>query len=170
MLRVIFDTNIYGFLVKEQDSIDIEKRIIDDKEFVVFSYRPLRKEMRDIPKITKLSKKTRILILGLYDRITEGRMLQDSLDIHHIAKKYYDLYRENGGIYSWDTSIRIDFMLVACASKYGLDIVYSADKKTLLSKAALTAYKHVNIKENLRTPGFLLYEDLLLKFRNYSSL
>ena len=34
MLRVIFDTNIYGLLLKELDREKIEERISADKEFV----------------------------------------------------------------------------------------------------------------------------------------
>jgi len=104
--------------------------------------------------------------LGLYDRITENHFLEQSIKITHLAKKYYDYYRNIGGIYGWGTSIRIDFMIVACASFYSLDIVYSADNKTMLGKHALKAYHHINIKESLRTPGFLKYDDLLMKFRN----
>ncbi|MBU3942057.1 MAG: hypothetical protein KKF74_04040, partial [Nanoarchaeota archaeon] len=111
-------------------------------------------------------KKTRILLLSLYDRITGDHFLEHSLKITNLARKYYDYYRNLGGIYGWDTSIRIDFMIVACASFYGLDIIYSADNKTLLGKHALKSYKHINIKENLRTPNLLEYSDLLKKFRN----
>jgi hypothetical protein len=57
-------------------------------------------------------------------------------------------------------------MIVACASFHGLDVIYSADNKTLLGKSALKSYKHINLKENYRTPNFLKYEDLLKKFRN----
>ena len=166
MLRVIFDTNIYGFLLKEKDAEKIEKKIKDDKEFVVYGYSPIRKEIRDIPKITKLSKKARSLMLSLYDRITENHFLENSIKITALARKYCDYYRNLGGIYGWDTSIRIDFMIVACASFHGLDVVYSADSKTLLGKYSLKAYKHINIKENLRTPNFFKYEDLLEKFRS----
>jgi len=56
-------------------------------------------------------------------------------------------------------------MIVACASFYSLDIIYSEDNKTLIGKTALKAYNHINIKENLRTPGFLKYNDLVNKFR-----
>ncbi len=170
MLRVIFDTNIYGHLLNEIDAVLLEEKIIADKEFVIYGYIVIRKELRDVPTGNKLSRKTRILLLGLYDRITEGKLFQDSIAIQHLAKKYYDSFRENGGIYGWDTSIRVDFMIVACASLQGLDIVYSADKKTLLSKIAKKAYQHINLKENLRTPNLLAYEDLLLKLRNYSNL
>ena len=166
MLRVIFDTNIYGLLLKEKDADELERKIKKDKEFVVYSYKPIRQEIRDIPKITKLSKKTRILLLNLYDRITGNHFLEHSIKITELARKYYDYYRNSGGIYGWDTSIRIDFMIVACASMSKLDIVYSADNKTLLSKQALKAYKHINIKENLKLPTFFTYEELLLKFRN----
>jgi len=166
MLRVIFDTNIYGLLLKEKDADKLERKIIEDKEFLVYGYRPIRKEIREIPKVTKLSKKTRILLLNLYDRITGNRFLENSIKITNLARKYYDYYRKVGGIYGWDTSIRIDLMVVACASFHGLDVVYSADNKTLLGKHALKAYKHINLKENLRTPSFLKYEDLLRKLRN----
>ncbi|MBA3064577.1 hypothetical protein FP803_04020 [Candidatus Woesearchaeota archaeon] len=166
MLKVIFDTNIYGLLLKEKDADELGRKIIEDKEFIVYGYNPIRKEIRDIPKATKLSKKTRILLLSLYDRITGDHFLEHSLKITNLARKYYDYYRNLGGIYGWDTSIRIDFMKVACASFYGLDIIYSADNKTLLGKHALKSYKHINIKENLRTPNLLEYSDLLKKFRN----
>jgi predicted nucleic acid-binding protein len=59
MLKVIFDTNIYGLLLKEKDAGKIERKIVEDKEFLVYGYQPIRKEIRDIPKTTKLSKKTR---------------------------------------------------------------------------------------------------------------
>ena len=166
MLRVIFDTNVYGRLSVEKDADKLERKIAEDKEFIVYSYRPIRQEIRDIPKITKLSKKTRIRLLNLYDRITGNHFLEHSIKITKLAKKYYDYYRKLGGIYGWDTSIRIDFMIVACSSSNGLDVVYSADNKTLMNKSAIKAYHHINLKENLRTPDFLKYEDLLKKFRS----
>lgn len=165
MLRVIFDTNIYGKLLKEKDAGEIEERIVADKGFVVYGYNQVRTEIRDIPKVTKLSKQTRVLLLGLYDRITGNHFLEHSIKITNLAKRYYDYYRKLGGIYGWDTSIRIDFMIVACASFNGLDIVYSADNKTLMGKGPLKSYKHINLRQNLRTPNFLKYTDLLEKFR-----
>lgn len=166
MLRVIFDTNVYGRLSIEKDADELEQKISIDKEFIVYSYRPIRQEIRDIPKVTKLSKKTRIRLLNLYDRITGNHFLQHSIKITNLARKYYDYYRKLGGIYGWDTSIRIDFMIVACATFHKLDVVYSADNRTMHSKHSLKAYKHINLKENLRIPTFLSYEDLLRKFRN----
>lgn len=166
MLRVLFDTNIYGLLIREKDADELERKIKAEKEFVVYDYRPIRQEIREIPKITKLSKKARIRILRLYDSITGNHFLKNSIEVANLARKYYDCYRNLGGVYGWDTSIRIDFMIVACASINKLDIVYSADNKTLLSKQALKAYKHINIKENQKLPTFFTYEELLVKFRN----
>lgn len=166
MLRVIFDTNIYGLLIEEDDWLQLEQKIEADKGFIVYGYQPIRKELRDIRKATKISKKIRIAVLSLYDKITEHHFLKDSINVTNLAKKYYDSYRNFGGIYNWDTNIRIDFMIVACASYYALDVIYSGDNKTLLGKSALKAYKHINLKENLRSPNFLKYEDLLKKLRN----
>ncbi|MBS3115375.1 hypothetical protein J4482_01965 [Candidatus Woesearchaeota archaeon] len=166
MLRVIFDTNIYGLLLEEKDASDIERKITQDKDFIVYGYGPIRKELRDIPKITKLSRRARKLLLEMYDRITGNHFLENLLKITILAKKYYNHYRNLGGIYNWNTSISVDFMIVACASFNGLDIVYSGDDRTMLAKNAIKSYNHINIKENLRTPGFLGYEDLINKYRN----
>ena len=166
MLKVLFDTNIYGSLAEEQDREEIEKRIKEEKDFIVYNFPLIRTEIRSIPKITKASRKARILLLNMYDRITEGHFFKNSINITNLAKMYFNHYRNLGGTYGWETNIRIDFMLVACASFNGLDIVYSGDQRTMLGKEALKAYKHINIKENLRSPYFLKYEELLNKFRN----
>ena len=166
MLRVLFDTNIYGDLLNESDAGEIEDRIAKEKEFIVYDYRPIRKEIRDIPTTTPLSKRTRGLLLSMYDRITGNHHLKDSEIILKLAQEYYEQYRKLGGIHGWHTSIRIDFMIVACASIQGLDIVYSNDNKTLLSSYALAAYDHINMKSNWRTPKFLKYVNLLKKFRS----
>jgi hypothetical protein len=165
MLRVIFDTNIYGNLAEEPDREEIEKRIAEEKDFIVYNFTPIRKEIRNIPKTTKASKRARILLLGIYDRITGGHFLKNSIEITQLAKMYFDHYRNLGGTYGWQTNIRVDFMIVACASFHGLDIIYSSDERTMLGKTALKAYKHINIKENRRTPDFLKYQLLLKKFR-----
>ncbi|MBS3156592.1 hypothetical protein J4442_00265 [Candidatus Woesearchaeota archaeon] len=166
MLRVIFDTNIYGLLVEEKNIDIIGKRIADDKEFVIYGFKLIRKELRDVPKGEKLGKlKTRNLILTLYDKLTEGRYLENSIEIDKLALKFYNAYREFGGIKNWNKSnINIDFTLVACATFYKLDVVISDDSKTLLSKPALKAYKHICVKEGIWQPNLWRYSDLKIKF------
>ncbi len=165
MLRVVFDTNIYGNLVEEPDADEIERRIREEKDFVVYNFPLIRKEIRNIPKLTDASRKARISLLEMYDRITGGHYLRNSIEITLLAKKYFDQYRNLGGTYGWDTNIRVDFMIVACASSYGLDVVYSDDQRTMLGKDAMKAEQHININERLRTPNFLKYVDLLKQFR-----
>jgi hypothetical protein len=170
MLRVIFDTNIYGRLAGEQDGPTLEERIRSEKEFIVYGYAPIRQEIRNIPKESKLSQRNRILLLNLYDKITGNHLLPDSIRVNHLAKKYFDYYQRSGGGYSWQSSIKFDFMIVACASIHGLDIIYSADNKTMSNKTAIKTYDHINLKEYIRTPRFLKYEDLVKQFRTQSNL
>ena len=47
MLRVIFDTNIYGLLIREKDADELERKIKEDKQFVVYGYQPIRQEIRE---------------------------------------------------------------------------------------------------------------------------
>ena len=97
--------------------------------------------------------------------LQKGHFLKNSIAITSLAMKYFNHYRNLEGAYGWDTNIRIDFMIVACASFNGLDIVYSDDQRTMIGKIAMKAYRHINLNENLRTPNFLLYGDLLNKCR-----
>ncbi len=167
MLRVIFDTNIYGKIVEEDNFEEIATKIKNDEEFKVYGFQLIRKELRDTPKTSKLGKfSRRNLLLSLYDGITKGRYLKDSLQIHRLAMKLYNSYRKFGGIRNWDkTNIDIDFTIVACAMFYKLDIVVSDDSKTMLSKQALKAFKHISIKEAFRQPTFWKFSDLRTRYK-----
>ena len=167
MKRVIFDTNVYGFLFKEPDLRILEHNMVSDENFIVYGYTQIRKEIRKIPKKTDMSKKARSILLSLYDSITKGRILEHIPYIEELAKSYHSTYKELGGIYSWDTSIKVDFELVACASVNCLDIIYSADKKTMTSTPALRAYKKVNAEIKINTPEFIGYKKLIEDFRNH---
>ena len=104
--------------------------------------------------------------MSVYDGITAGRYLEDALQIQRLALKFYNAYRQFGGIYNWDKSnIDIDFTIVACATFYKLDIVISDDSKTMLSRPALKAFKHISIKEALRQPFFWNYSDLQTRYK-----
>jgi hypothetical protein len=161
---------VYGFLAEEPDLTILEQQIVSDTALIVYGYPHIRKELRSIPKKSELSRRARMMLLILYDSITKGRVLDHSLEFENLAKEYHAAYKKRGGTYSWDTNIRIDFMLVACASVHNLDVVFSADKKTLISRPALEAYESVNSRENLKTPIFLGYECLIERLRNHSSL
>jgi len=165
MLRVIFDTNIYGKLVEESNFEDIATKIRNDSDFKVYGFQLIRRELRDTPKKSKLGRlNKRNLLLNLYDGITNGRYLEDSIKIHKIAMKFYNSYRTFDGIQNWE-SINMDFTIVACASFYRLDIVISDDIHTMLSKNALKAFKHICIKEGLWHPNFWKYSDLKVRYK-----
>lgn len=167
MLRVIFDTNVYGLLIEEEKIEQIAIKIRSDENFKVYGFQSIRKELRDTPKTSKLGKLSkRNLILNLYDDLTHGRYLKDLIQIHRLALKFYNAYRKFGGISNWNkTNINVDFTVVACASFYRLDIVVSDDQKTLLSKPALKAYKHICIKEGFWHPNFWKYSDLRIRYK-----
>ncbi|MBI2129890.1 hypothetical protein HYU07_06695 [Candidatus Woesearchaeota archaeon] len=166
MLRVIFDTNVYGLLIKEKEIDVIREKIEKDKDFVIYGFQPIRKELRDTPKNERLGKlRKRNLLLGLYDELTKGRYLKDSIQINRLALKFYNAYREFGGIRSWkETNIDVDFTIVACASFYKLDVVVSDDSTTMLSKPAMKAYRHITLKEGAWHPNFWKYSDLRVKY------
>ena len=79
MKRLLLDTNIYGDLVEEQDWKELENKITQNKDFVVYGYTPVRKELRNISLVTKKSRQIRLLLLELYDTITHGHFLENSL-------------------------------------------------------------------------------------------
>ena len=56
---VIFDTNIYGKLIEEKNVNEISNKIKNDKNFIVYGFQPIRKELRDTPKTSKLGKLSR---------------------------------------------------------------------------------------------------------------
>ncbi len=166
MLRVIFDTNVYGLLALEPKIAIIKEKIVKDPNFIVYGFQPIRKELRETPKHEKLGKlNKRNLLLGLYDELTKGRYLSESIKINELALKFYNSYRTFGGIRSWkETNINVDFTIVACASYYKLDLLISDDSSTLLSKPAMKAYKHITVKEGLWHPNFWKYSDLRMKY------
>lgn len=166
MKRVIFDTNVYGYLIDEADSIKLEEYLTTKKLFLVYGYPRIRKELRNIPNVTSLSRKARNALLVLYDRIIQNRILPDSKSVIDLAKKYHAIYLSYGGIYSWKTSIKVDFMIVACATLNHLDIICSRDVKTLMSDKAISAYERVNEEEKLVTPKFIEYDKFINNLRN----
>lgn len=159
MLRVIFDTNVYGFIILESSKF-VEK-IVSDKELVIYNFNPIRKELRDIPKKQRLGAfNKRNYALQVYDTITKGHYLYESIKIDKLALKFYNQYRNEGGIKNWKSNIKIDFTIVACACINNLDVVCSDDASSMVSKSALKAYRHIAIKESLRMPNFWRYADL----------
>jgi len=156
VLRVIFDTNIYGFLLQEPNLELVEQKLIHESNLKVYGCQIIRQELRD-----KAEKKARIALLELYDHITKEIRLEEKAKTDKLAKEYYEEAKSirKGDIRNWE-ELREDYTIVAIASAYNLDIVFSHDQKTMLSDYSKEAYTKVNLKASLRTPNFVDYKHL----------
>lgn len=158
MKRIIFDTSVYGELIKETNIANAILRLVPEK-YVIYGTKIIRNELRDIAKEAKIEGKSkRNLLLQLYDSFVrqDHHDLDSTALIEIIAIEFYKKYKANGGSKSLQEMIN-DLRIVACASFYNLDIVVSNDEKSMLAEHALPAYATVCKEFNLHTPEFLSY-------------
>jgi len=148
--RLLLDTSIYGIFA-ESEALELVEKIASSEKIIVYGFSIVRKELRDTPKtVVKKGRKLRNVLLGYYDFITEGHFLPLTRLIEVLAEEYLKSY--DGGISK--AKLKSDFMIVACASLNGLDILVSADNHSMFSKKAIEAYLKVNNQNGLRTPQF----------------
>lgn len=148
-LRILLDTNIYDILVMEKDFSFVESL---KGRVIVYGSKVIRDELRDTPKSKKWrGRRARTLLLNTYDFIIGKHNLSISEPVNSLAFQYWKLYR---GVQAYSKIIN-DFLIVACASIHGLDIVCTADRRTMKAKNCLQIYKTVNGKNNLPTPHFI---------------
>jgi predicted nucleic acid-binding protein len=156
--RVIFDTNIYGFLVKEKTIGEIEPKIVHNDNLLVYGCSVVRKEIRKTGQ-----GQARNALLMLYDHITKERKVDVSTETEKLAEEYYQEAKSLGRIQSlsdlWD-----DLLIVAAASLNDMDIVFTGDEKTMRNDTNVKAYGIVNIRRGLRSPTFYSYEMLKRSF------
>ena len=172
MRRVILDTNIYEFILREIDAETLQK-IASQKEILVYGNEIIRKELRDIPKqktglLGKRLIRLRSALLGLYDLLIQDHIYNITSEMHSLAEKYYIAYRSAGGGISRNDIIN-DLLIVSFASIKKLDIVVSEDARSMLSDAAKHAYSVVNKIENLRLPNFIGLDSFINEIRRYAS-
>lgn len=166
MLRVIFDTTIYGFIAKESKlrREQIIKELKMDKNFNVYGFNEIRREIKRVEKwINQNLVKD---ILKIYGFLVYKEYSNDK-KIEYLAKEYFKEYRYLKGKKQWK-ELRVDFLIVACASIKNIDILYSGDRESMSrdskwSKTCTEAYKNVNIKHDFRLPTFWKYCELKRK-------
>ncbi len=168
MKKMILDTNIYEFILKHIARKEIENLRLQSK-LIIYGNEVVRKELRAIGKREKINvgkelRSLRIALLTLYDFVTGKHQFETTKEEIILAGKYFVAYRSFGGIKS-EKDIQNDFLIVACASLNGLDIVVSEDDKTMASKPAKKAYSLVNGLQKLTTPEFIKFEDFKEKLR-----
>ena len=158
MKRVLLDTNIYGEMVIDPELDIVKVSIANKRAVIIYGNNLIRKELRDTPRNTIISDgNLRIYLLNLYNDVVKQEY--DITDeMRSIAESYYKAYKEFGGS---KPRIQIidDFVIVACATIHGLDIVVSEDEKTMLTENAVRAYRLINNVLKKRTPKFLGYRE-----------
>ena len=158
MKRVLLDTNIYGRIVEKQQEEETTLRIESRQDVIIYGLDVIRKELRATSQRVHIGRqKLRLVLLGIYDRLTQRHILYTTTLVEKLARDYFAVYRQLGGK-TTQKEIWNDFLIVACASVHELDIVVSDDKDTMLSKEALTAYAIVNKLKEYRVPNFIGYE------------
>lgn len=158
MKRIILDTSVYGELIKDADIADKLVKLVPAK-YVIYGTKFIRDELRDTSKAARVEGKSkRNLLLRIYDTLVkkDHHDLDPTPIIDVIASEFYRQYRKNGGSKSLKEMIT-DLRIVAVGAFYSLDIVVSNDEKSMLSDAAIAAYKEVCAEFSLEVPDFLTY-------------
>ena len=169
MKRMLPDTNFYGRLAQDPERLNVASSIKTNIKFLIYGFKIIRDELRDIPKKIKIEGKSlRIDLLNLYDEIVEEHNIKFTEVIAQRAEDYYKAYREFGGSKSKIEMIN-DFVIVACASLNDLDIVISDDERSMLTENAIRAYNLVNSVIRKRTPQFISYEKFKKMLRGESN-
>jgi predicted nucleic acid-binding protein len=156
--RVIFDTNIYGFLAKEPNIDQIEPAIIHNDKLIVYGVPVVRKEIRKTG-----TKRFRDDLLELYDHVTKGRSLEVTETAERLAEEYHAEAKKLNPRTPSRYELWEDFLIVAVASKNNLDIVFTEDR-TLASTSLRQAFDVINLKNGLRSPNFYDYKLLKKSF------
>ncbi len=162
--RILFDTSVYGEFVYDREFFSILKQKKEKIECIFYGNNIIRNELRATPKKSIIfDKSLRTYLLYFYDQLItkENHILKINFLVENLAQRYYDEYKKRGGSVG-EENIKNDLFIVASATFYQMAILVSSDKRTLLSDAAIKAYKHVNEKNGLQNPEFLHYNS----FRN----
>lgn len=157
----MFDTSVYGRLVKEDVVLNEINNRKKTHEFVIYGSPLIRQELRATPKTALYGdRKLRILLLNIYDNFItkENQNLKFNKLIETLSKDYFSEYRKNGGNLPSE-AMRNDFIIIATATIYQLDIIISDDENTMLSDKAVDSYINVNKKYGLKDPKFRKYNE-----------
>lgn len=158
MKRVMLDTNIYGEMLLDPD-IEKLKPAIKGAKLVIYGNMLVRKELRATKRDAAFyDGNLRIHLVSLYDDLVGNKEYEITEEMRMTADAYYNAYREFGGSKS-KSSIHDDFLIVACATAHGMDIVVSEDEKSMVTENAVRAYGLANSIYKRRTPQFIGYEE-----------
>ena len=172
----ILDTNVYGEILVEIHSSEIIRSIESDKSVYVYGLDIIEEELKRSP--VEIKYKGRILkdaVVSIYKTLVDEKIsLFPAAEF--IASEYFkkfDELRKSGKYYGLigtkikkysEDDLRVDFEIIAVASIKGIDIVVSADKRTILSKLAESTYIIVNKVNGFKTPNLVKYSDFKKRY------
>jgi len=160
MLQVLFDTNIYGKIVADEQREAVIKAILKS-HLRVLNFRLVRDELRQTSKqkIVAHKRKLRAFLLRAYDEIATASPTPVSRNINQLADLYFSEYKRLGGNVG-KTRILSDLKIMACATLHRCDLVFSDDHHVMRGSPAISACRIVNAIGNLRSPRFHSYGEL----------
>jgi len=163
----ILDTNVYGEILIEKNSEKVIDNIEKDKSLYIFGVDIIKEELHDVPSDKKIKGKIfRETILSAYNSLIDEELISPPI-ARYLASQYYKNYSKlmKSGKYIFkkkelkysEEDLKNDFQIIAIAALKGIDIIVSADKRTMLSDIAKKTYDVVNKINNLRTPRLIDY-------------
>ncbi len=151
---MLFDTNIYGKFVEEEENEKIVEKLEQFKSegrIVIHNFRVVRDELRNAKASSTLA---------LHDKLTANTIHIVDKKVEKLANEYFLKYRENGGIQKKTDNFMNDMRIIAFATLKKIDIVCSEDTKAFHTKLAHDSYKEVNAKYLYRGPAFYTIKNL----------
>ena len=176
---VIMDTNVYGELLIEEKSEEIISRIDKDDSLYIYGVDIISKELQDVPSDKKIKGQVfKEVVTSTYKSLIDEE-LKTSPVARYIASQYYKKYNELRKSRKHQKSVREkelkyteedlknDFLIIAIASLKNVDIIISADQRTMLSSIAKATYEIVNKGDDLRTPNFIDYFEFKKRYARW---
>ena len=164
---VILDTNVYGELLIEENDEELIDKIRTDKKNLIYGIDIIEKELEKTPiEIKYKGKELRKLLIDLFESLSD-EVINITPLAKHLAGEYFERYEKVSKSKKYNTlkekhedqNFKIDLQIIAIASIHSVDIVVSADTRTMLSQISKDIFKHVNKINRLRTPEFLIYKE-----------
>lgn len=163
----IMDTSFYGNLLTEPKRKELIDKIKATKSILIIGIDVIENELYETPlHVTYRGETTRKLLITLFEFLVDDNIRLPPIAAY-LAEQYLEEYRKKAKKpkkHLAEKNLRTDFEIIALASLRAVDVVVSADKRTMLSDSAKKAYDAVNAKNSLRTPELVDYESFKQKY------
>ena len=165
----ILDTNVYGELIVEKEMSEIISKIKKDDSLYIYGVDIIEQELHDVPSDKKIKGDFfRDAVLNLYKSLIKEEIILSPISKYltsEYIKKYSELKKSgkyfkiinNKELKRKEEDLKVDFEIIAIASLKGVDIVVSADERTMLSGLSTETYDIVNKINGLVTPNLIDY-------------